>query len=95
MQFPISFGDAWLHPPPARVNSHAAPHLLLSIGAPISAVSPSADRETLVPKAVPAGAICAPVPRGPPQSLTQFGISFAPCCSHAPAVRVNTQAEPC
>ena len=42
-QSPTSFAPCWVHAPPERVNTHAAPALLLSKAPPISAVLPSPE----------------------------------------------------
>jgi hypothetical protein len=45
---PISFA-CWLHTPPDRVNTHAAPASALSPDPPTMAVFPSAESETEIP----------------------------------------------
>src|SRR5262245_15940899 len=67
---------------PLRVNTHAAPVVLLSLGPPTMAVSPSADRATDTP--------CDHSP--PPVSLV-VPVSL-PCCDQAPPLRVKTHAAP-
>src|SRR5262249_28188487 len=64
--------------PPLRVNTHAAPVVLLSDHPPTMAVLPSADSATDMPwRAFPT----APVP-----------MSFLPCCVQTLPLRVNTHA---
>src|SRR6516225_8761233 len=46
---PTSLLPCWLHIPPLRVNTQAAPPRVLSFGPPTMAVLPSADRATEVP----------------------------------------------
>src|SRR5262245_45393436 len=75
---PTSFLPCCVQTPPLRVNTHAAPVLLLSDHAPTMAVLPSADSANDIPwLALPA----APVPT-----------SFLPCWLQAPPLRVNTHA---
>src|SRR5262245_665736 len=77
---PTSLLPCWVHTPPLRVNTQAAPALLLSRKPPTMAVLPSADSATERP--CRAGST-APVPT-----------SLAPCWVHTPPLRVNTQAAP-
>ena len=75
----MSFGPCWLHTPPERVNTHAAPSSSLSPGPPISAVLPSAESATSTPNWL--------LPSSPP-------VSFGPCWLHIPPERVNTHTAP-
>ena len=77
---PTSFVPCWVHTPPLRVNTHAAPKPLLSSGPPMTAVLPSADTATDSPCTARS---TAPVPT-----------SFVPCWVHTPPLRVNTHAAP-
>src|SRR6202012_330681 len=43
---PVSLPPCWVQPPALRVNTHAAPLLLLSLSPPTRAVLPSADSAT-------------------------------------------------
>src|SRR5436189_267713 len=61
-------------------NIHAAPIVLLSALPPISAVSPSPDSATLVPKEL--------------RLLAPVAVSFGPCWRHVLPERVNTHAAP-
>src|SRR5262249_42037121 len=73
-----SFLPCCVQTPPVRVNTQAAPVLLLSDQPPTRAVLPSADNATDMPwRAFPT----APVPT-----------SFLPCWLQAPPLRVNTHA---
>src|SRR5262245_56502265 len=75
---PTSFLPCCVQTPPLRVNTHAAPVLLLSDQPPTMAVLPSADSATDIPwRAFPT----APVP-----------MSFLPCCPQALPLQVNTPA---
>src|SRR3981081_2088596 len=75
---PTSLLPCWVQTPPLRVNTHAAPVLLLSDHPPTMAVLPSADSATDMPwRALPT----APAPT-----------SFLPCCVQTPPLRVNTHA---
>src|SRR5215475_11244002 len=75
---PTSFLPCCVQTPPFRVNTHAAPVLLLSDHPPTIAVLPSADSATDIPwRAFPT----APVPT-----------SFLPCCIQTLPLRVNTHA---
>src|SRR5260370_127923 len=78
---PTSFGPCWLHTLPERVNTHAAPALVLSRGPPTIAVFPSLDSDTEKPCSAPSGAT-APVPT-----------SLA-CWLHTPPEPVYTHAAP-
>src|ERR1700740_3514900 len=78
---PVSFVPCWLQTDPERVNTHAAPILLLSLGAPISAVLPSADSAALKPN------LPAPLSSTPAASLE-------PCWFHMEPERVNPHAAP-
>src|SRR4029077_9628716 len=70
----------WLHTPPLRVYTHAAPRLPLSDCPPTTAVFPSADTATEFPwNAMPT----APVPT-----------NLAPCWLQTPPLRVYTHAAP-
>src|ERR1700726_1362402 len=77
---PVSFEPCCVHVEPERVNTHAAPSLLLSLSPPTSAVFPSPESATLTPKAA---APTAPLP-----------VSFAPCWVQVDPERVNTHAAP-
>src|SRR6516225_3364920 len=46
---PTGFGPCWLHTPPERVKTHAAPAPPLSADPPTMAVFPSPDSETETP----------------------------------------------
>src|SRR5215469_1437023 len=73
---PTSLGPCWVHVPPLRIKTHAAPVVELSSFAPTMAVSPSAESATEVPwRAYPT----APVPT-----------SLLPCWRHTPPLRVKT-----
>src|SRR6266566_6570980 len=75
---PTSFLPCCVQIPPLRVNTHAAPVLLLSDHPPTMAVLPSADSAIDMPRrAFPT----APVP-----------MSFLPCCVQTLPLRVNTHA---
>src|SRR5262249_17415572 len=77
---PTSFLPCCVQIPPLRVNTHAAPVLLLSDQPPTMAVLPSADSATDIPwRAFPT----APVP-----------MSFLPCCVQALPLRVHTHPPP-
>src|SRR6266581_3346961 len=74
----ISLLPCCVQTPPLRVNTHAAPVLLLSAHPPTMAVLPSADSATDMPwRALPT----APAPT-----------SFLPCCVQTLPLRVNTHA---
>src|SRR5262245_35794142 len=77
---PTSLLPCWVHTPPLRVNTHAAPAWLLSNGPPTMAVLPPEDSATEKPCSAPP---TAPVPT-----------SLLPCWVHAPPLRVNTHAAP-
>src|ERR1043166_9217715 len=77
---PTSFAPCWLHTPPLRLYTQAAPSPESSRLPPTTAVFPSADSETDSP--------CSAAPTAPVPT------SFAPCWLHTPAVRVNTHAAP-
>src|SRR5271157_3695923 len=82
---PTSLSPCWVHTPPERVNTQAAPAPPLSPGPPTTAVLPSADRATDCPA-------CAPLPKS---ALTASEASSAPpCWVHTPPERVKTQAAP-
>src|SRR5262249_36358695 len=75
---PTSFLPCCVQTPPLRVNTHAAPVLLLSDHPPTMAVLPSAESATDMPwRSFPT----APVPT-----------SFLPCWLQALPLRVNTHA---
>ena len=77
----MSFAPCWVHVLPVRVNTHAAPTLLLSLWPPISAVLPSLeDSATLKPNSA--------------SPLSSLPVSFAPCWVHVFSERVNTHAAP-
>src|SRR5207245_936854 len=61
----VSFCPCWVRGEPARVNTHAAPTLLLSMKPPISAVLPSEDNATLRPNW--------------PAPVSSLAVSFEPC----------------
>src|SRR5438067_13925077 len=73
---PSSRGPCWVHTPPLRVNTHAAPALVLSPKPPRIAVLPSPDSATEPP--------CWVCPTPP------LPTSLASCWVHAPPLRVNT-----
>src|SRR6516164_8272586 len=68
---------------PLRVNTHAAPIVLLSLGPPTMAVLPSPDRAT-----------DAPWDHKPPPYSLVVPTSLPPCCLQTPPLRVNTHAAP-
>ena len=72
--------------PRERVHGPGSPACPISssIGAPISAVVPAADRAMLQPNCPPS----APVQHSP------LAVIFAPCCDHLPAERVNAHTAP-
>src|SRR5260370_25888712 len=74
---PTSLAPCWVHTPPERVYTHAAPAELLSTAPPTTAVFPSPESATESPCSAPT----APVPT-----------SLAPCCVHTPPHRVYTHA---
>jgi hypothetical protein len=75
-----SFAPCWVQVEPERVNTQAAPTLLLSAGPPISAVLPSEESATLEPTSA------API--------SPLQVSFAPCWVQVEPERVNTHAVP-
>src|SRR5206468_2830632 len=77
---PTNLAPCWLHTPPLRVNTHAAPALLLSRFPPTMAVSPSSDNATEAP--------CWAAPTAPVPT------SLFPCWVHPPPLRMNTHAAP-
>ena len=77
---PVSFGPCWLHAPAERVKTQAAPLLMSSFQAPISAVLPSAESETIVPNL--------------PFPASSEGVNFGPCWLQVVPERVKTQAAP-
>src|ERR1700686_967340 len=81
---PVSLGPCWLQVEPERVNTHAAPRSSLSVSPPMSAVLPSDERATALPKRP-----CTPLPpsSAPPRS-------FSPCWDQVEPERVNTHAAP-
>src|SRR5262245_36765243 len=80
---PTSFDPCWVHTPPLRVNTHAAPAPALSRYPATMAVLPSADSATPWPCWAPRPPLTAPVPT-----------SLFPCWLHTPPPRVNTHAAP-
>src|SRR5262249_36185850 len=77
---PTSFLPCCVQTPPLRVNTHAAPVLLLSNHPPTMAVLPSAESATDMPwRAFPT----APV-----------ATSSLPCALQAPPLRLSTPAPP-
>jgi len=64
--------------PPARTKIQAEPTPPLSLSEPISAVFPSADKATAVPKFPP----------------PELGVSFTPCWTQPELVRTNTHTAP-
>ena len=76
----MSFDPCCVHVEPVRVNTHAAPTVLLSRGPPISAVPPSLDNATLEPNR--------PLPLAPEP------VSLEPCWVQVEPERVNTHAAP-
>src|SRR5262249_62237513 len=77
---PTSLFPCWLHTPPLRVNTHAAPAPALSLTPPTIAVLPSADSATEKPWAEFPTAL--------------LPTSLVPCWFHTPPLRVKTQAAP-
>src|SRR5215510_8808545 len=77
---PTSLAPCCVHTPPLRVNTHAAPKLILSLRPPTMAALPSPDSATAKP--------CAAAPAAP------LPISLAPCCIHTPPLRVNAHVAP-
>src|SRR5262249_22811394 len=77
---PTSLPPCWLHTPPLRVYTHAAPAPPLSLYPPTMAVFPSADTATEAPWFA---LLAAPVPT-----------SLPPCWLHTPALRVYTHTAP-
>src|SRR5262245_53587395 len=77
---PTSFVPCWVHTPPLRVHTHAAPLKLLSPSPPTIAVFPSADTATENP--------CRAAPTAPAPT------SLVPCWLHTPPLRVHTHAAP-
>src|SRR5438552_9505646 len=75
---PTSLAPCWLHTPPLRVYTHAAPAELLSPDPPTTAVFPSADTATELPWSA---APTAPVPT-----------SLAPCWPHTPPLQAYAHA---
>src|SRR6266700_2437885 len=75
---PTSFLPCCVQTPPLRVNTHAAPVLLLSDHPPTMAVLPSAESATAMP--------WRPFPTAP------MPTSFLPCWLQALPLRVNTHA---
>src|ERR1035441_6283492 len=81
---PTSLLPCWVHTPPERVNTHAAPTLPLSPSPPTRAVLPSPDTDTEMPCLMPClGFPTAPVPT-----------SLLPCWVHTPPERVKTHVAP-
>src|SRR6476619_2300891 len=80
---PTSFLPCCVQTPPLRVNTHAAPVLLLSDHPPTPAVLPSADSATDIPW-----------PRCNASSPAPLPISLLPCCVHTSPLRENTHAAP-
>ena len=80
----VSFDPCWVQTEPERVNTDAAPALSLSLGAPISAVLPSEESATLLPKSTG---------NRWPTPVSSEGISVA-CFVQAESARVNTDAVP-
>src|SRR5205814_1312116 len=77
---PVSFVPCCAHVDSVRLNTHAAPALLLSPLPPTSAMLPSADNATATPCRVD------PTPPVP--------TSFAPCCVHVVRLRVQIHTAP-
>src|SRR5260370_13906945 len=77
---PTSFGPCWLHTPPERVNTHAAPAKSLSISPPTMAVFPSPDSAADQP-------CSAPLPTRPPAPVPT---SCGPCSLPPPPDRLHT-----
>src|SRR6516165_8493231 len=78
---PTSLLPCWVHTPPLRVNTHAAPVALLSVCPPTIAVLPSADSAAETP-------CWTKLPTAP------LPTSLLPCWVHTPPLRVNTHAAP-
>src|SRR5450759_773329 len=77
---PTSLGPCWVQTPPLRVQTHAAPTLLLSAYPPTMAVLPSVERDTDQP--------CSAVPTAPEPT------SFGPGWVQTPPLLVQTHAAP-
>src|SRR5262245_22903871 len=77
---PTSLVPRWLHTPPLRVHTHAAPAIPLSPYPPTTAVFPSAVTATEFP------CFAAPTANVP--------TSLVPCWLHTPPLRVHTHAAP-
>src|SRR5262245_38962170 len=80
---PTSFLSCCIQTSPLRVNTHAAPIVLLSLGPPTMAVLPSPERAT-----------DAPWDHKPPPYSLVVPTSLPPCCLQTPPLRVNTHAAP-
>ena len=80
---PTSLSPCCVQTPPLRVNTQAAPVVLLSLGPPTMAVLPSADSAT-----------DAPWDHNPPPYSLVVPTSLLPCCVQTPPLRVNTHAAP-
>ena len=80
---PTSLLPCCVQTSPLRVNTHAAPVVLLSLGPPTMAVLPSADSAT-----------DAPWDHKPPPYSLVVPTSLSPCCVQTPPLRVNTHAAP-
>src|SRR5262249_1379860 len=76
---PTSLPPCWLHTPPLRVNTNAAPALLLSFGPPAMAVLPSAEIATELPIVV--------------AGVLKRGVTFC-CWLHVPPRRMKNRAAP-
>src|SRR5271157_4983912 len=77
---PTSLSPCWVHTPPERVNTQAAPAPPLSPGPPTTAMLPSAESATEEP--------CVAFPTAPEPA------SLPPCWVHTLPERVKTHAAP-
>src|SRR6266404_2583499 len=77
---PTSFVPCWVHIPPERVYTHAAPAALLSPRPPTMAVFPSPESDTETP--------CIAMP------TASVPTSFVPCWVHTLPERVYTHPAP-
>src|SRR5216684_4080424 len=80
---PTSFGPCCLQTPSTRVQTQAAPSYVLSRGAPMMAVLPSAERATKNP--------CRAVPTFPKTDPDPISLA---CWLQIPALLVHIQAAP-
>src|SRR5262249_7957448 len=80
---PTSLLPCCIQTSPLRVNTHAAPIVLLSLGPPTIAALPSPERATDAPWA-----------HKPPAYSLVVPPSLPPCCLQTPPLRVNPHAAP-